>query len=60
MKKYYLVYYVDDDVARGCNSTYIKLAFDITKSNIRRVELKLKNALDVKRVVIISYRKVEG
>jgi len=59
MKKYYLIYYVDDDVARGCNSTFIKLNFDINKTTIRRVEIKLKKALQVKRVVIISYRKVE-
>lgn len=60
MKKYYLIYYIDDDVARGCNSTFIRLNYELDKSKIRRVEIKLQKALSVKRVIIITYRKVEG
>jgi len=59
MKKYYLIYYVDDDSARGCNNTFITLPYDINKTTLPRVERTLRKALEVNRVIIISYRKVE-
>ena len=60
MKKYYLIYYVDDDIARGCNSTFITLPYDINKTTLPRVERTLRKGLEVKKVIIISYRKVQG
>ena len=59
MHKYFLVYYVRGKDVRGTNFTQIKLNFEISASNLSRVELKLKRALNAEKVVILRYTEVE-
>lgn len=59
MHKYFLVYYVRGKDVIGTNFTQIKLNFEIVASNLSRVELKLKRALNAEKVVILRYTEVE-
>ncbi len=59
MHKYFLVYYVRGKDVTGTNFTQIKLNFEIAASNLSRVELKLKRALNAEKVVILRYTEVE-
>lgn len=59
MHKYFLVYYVRGKDVIGTNFTQIKLNFEISTSNLSRVELKLKRALNAEKVVILRYTEVE-
>ena len=59
MHKYFLVYYVRWKDGTGTNFTQIKLNFEISASNLSRVELKLKRALNAEKVVILRYTEVE-
>ena len=59
MHKYFLVYYVRGEDVTGTNFTQIKLNFEISASNLSRVELKLKRALNAEKVVILRYTEVE-
>ena len=59
MHKYFFVYYVRGKDVTGTNFTQIKLNFEISASNLSRVELKLKRALNAEKVVILRYTEVE-
>ena len=58
MHKYFLIYYTRGNELTGTNYTQITLNFEITKTTISRVELKLKKALKAEKVVILSYKEI--
>lgn len=58
MHKYFLIYYIRGNEVTGTNYTQITLNFEITKTTISRVELKLKKALKAEKVVILSYKEI--
>jgi len=61
MYKYFLLYYIkdfDDKLVGGLNSTSINLSYELNKSSIRRLENFLKKSLNVKRVTIVNYSKI--
>ena len=59
MNKYFLIYYVSAPEVNGLNSTQIKLNYEINKRTIKRVEIKLRKALNADKVTILRYKKVE-
>ena len=59
--KYLLVYYAEGKDYSGLYQTHMSLNYKITKTNIKRVELRLKKGLsDANLVRIISFKEVSN
>ena len=60
MNKYVVLYYIKGGELTGVHSTQLTLHFTLSNITLRIAERKLKKALNVDKVTILSYMLLES
>ena len=60
MNKYVVLYYIKDGEVTDVNSTQLTLHFTLSNLTLKIAERKLKKALNVDKVTILSYMLLES
>lgn len=60
MNKYAVLYYIKDGEVTDVNSTQLTLHFTLSNLTLKIAERKLKKALNVEKVIILSYMLLES
>lgn len=57
--KYFILYHITTkEGVSDVNSSYATIKYVLNNTSIKRLELKMAKTLDVKKVTILSYKKV--